>query len=1121
MINEELYERILRERGIAPSQHKAIVQTGDKGPFGLSYAQHSIWFLQQLNPESSAYNNCSAVRIVGRLDEPCMRRAFAEIVRRHEILRVNYRMEQGEPTAFLRDREVDFTLIPWEQSGKRVDDPAVLEFINELAGKVFDLESDPLIGFTLLRFSEEEYILVIRMHHIISDGWSKGVLLQEFTRIYDAWVQRKSYDEAPLRLQYSDYVKWQVGRTHDPRLAGDVKFWQDKLHGAPPLLELPTDKKRPSVISGRGSLTEFRFEADLYGQIESFCRQERISTFNFLLAIFKTLLFRYSGSEDLLVGTPVAGRNQSELEPLIGMFVNTVVIRTRAQGELTFREFVQEVKEETVQAFNHQEAPFGLLVEKLNPERERSYHPIFQTMFQFDNLPMPEMAAYGIRLLPMPLDIGIAQCDLSVSCWADQGELHGTFEYSSDLFTLGTVKRMISHFRQLTMSVLAQPQDSLGQLPILGEDETRMILTEWNQTDQRLPEVSFCWMIEQRAADTPDQCAVMQKEGPLSYREMNGQANRLAQELAIKGVSSETPVAVCLPSSSRFVIAVLAVFKAGGAVTPIDPAAPRERIERILNELGPVCAISDVRHEGLLSLPADSVILIDEDAGTVAVDDERDPDPKATPRQLACIIFTSGTTGVPKGVLLEHRSVNNLVYSFIASYRVQATDRLLPITSVSSASFIGEVLPILAAGGTLVLPDTETMLHSARLKAYMEEQRVTILSTVPSVVSHFNSDGGGLPVDLRLILSGGETLLPSQTDKLGNIAIANGYGLTESGICNTYVLMESNSDQSSAFTVSLGRPLANQRVYVLDASLRPVPIGVKGEICLSGNGLARGYLNNLELTQDKFIPHPFLPGEELLRTGDVGYWLPDGELCFVGRNDRQVQIRGYRIELAEIEKHLNAYRDVQEAVVHPQHDYEGNLKLVAYYTVRHQGSIIGQQLAHWLDPLIPSYMKPAAYVQLDRIPLNVNGKLDASALPQPTEIWNRAEMSYEKPATAEEKVIAQVWEDILQVRQFGVDDNFFDLGGHSLLLAKVHERLKDQFETNLTIVDLFKYPTVRSLARYLRHDTHEVSVVEINEKADKQKKAFLRYRKASPSVAVPSIESEGGLNGHESLGIQL
>jgi amino acid adenylation domain-containing protein len=1148
MINEELYERMLRERGINVPRHQGIRRTGETGPFGLSYAQRGIWFLQQMNPESAAFNNGSAVVIEGRLDVPCMQRALTEIVRRHEILNVNYRLEQGEPKAFRSEREVRLALHSWEDRGTGVNDPAVTLFINGLAGKAFDLEKDPLISFSLLRFGEAEHILVISMHHMISDGWSKGLLLQEFTRIYDAFVQGESCGEAPLPIQYRDFVQWQEDRLRDPGFRQESDFWVNKLSGAPPLLELPADRKRPSVMSGKGGLLPFRFDPELYEAVQAFCSEERVSVFNVLLAVFKTLLFRYSGAEDLLVGTPVAGRTRSELEPLIGMFVNTVVIRTRPAGELTFAEYVRQIKEEAVQAFNHQDTPFDLIVGKLNPERDRSYHPVFQTMFQLDNLPLPEMAARGIRLLPLPLDIGIAQADLSVSCRVDGGELQGTFEYSSDLFTPETIRRMITHFRQLAISALAKPNESLAELDILDDDERHLMLSTWNANHQPLPETGFCQLIEQRAAQTPGQCAVLQGETPLSYGELNARADRLAGMLRSKGTSPEVPVAVCLPSSGDYVIAALAIFKAGGALTPLDPAAPPGRTAQILAALGPICVITDTRHARLLplpadqmllidggdmKLPADQVLLIDGDEMKLPADqvllmdgDEMKllpacagtgsaPESGASPQQLACIIFTSGTTGVPKGVLLEHRSVDNLIHSFIASYQVQPEDRLLPITSVASASFVGEVLPILAAGGTLALPDVETVLHPGLLKAYIERHGVTILSTVPSMISRFNSEGT-LPGGLRLILSGGDSLLPSQMNRLGSLSVANGYGLTESGICSTYVLMEPGADGERALTASLGRPLPNQQVYVLDNGLHPVPVGVKGEIFISGSGLARGYLNSPELTRERFIPHPFRPGDRLLRTGDTGYFLPGGELCFTGRNDRQVQIRGYRIELGEVEKHLNTYPDVMEAAVHPQRDHEGNLRLVAYYTARPGGSIIGQQLGHWLSSLLPSYMKPAAYVQLERIPMNVNGKLDVSALPQPTEIWNRAGASYEKPATAEEKAIAKVWEDILQVSQFGVDDNFFDLGGHSLLLAKVHERLKEPFGPDLKIVDLFTYPTVRSLARYVRHDQQGISAAEISEKAGNQKRAFLRYKKASASALVRDTKTEGGMNGHES-----
>ncbi|ASA21622.1 non-ribosomal peptide synthetase [Paenibacillus donghaensis] len=1103
MMNNELYDSLLRKKGISAPGHQAIPRTGESGSFGLSHAQRGIWFLQQLHPGSSAFNNSAALKIEGHLNLDCMRAALRSLLERHELLNVSYRLHEGEPYACPRTGELAFEVLSVEDISPACPDEWLRTQVSHIAGKPMDLVHDPLISFTLLRVAEQEHIWIIRMHHIVGDGWSKGVLLRDFTRLYEAELNRTAPDLQPLALQYRDYVRWLERRNEGTVYARDLAFWLEKLEGAPPMLDIPADYKRPSVMSGLGGMETFSIDSDLYGRIERFCRKERLSVFHFLLTVFKTLLFRYCAADDLLVGTPVAGRTRTELEPLIGMFVNTVVVRTHPKNEMPFIAYARSVQEEVLLAFDHQELPFDLLVEKLNPDRERSVQPVFQTMFQLDNLEMPAMEAQGLRLSSVPLDIGIAQNDLSVSCWEEDGGLRGTFEFSSDLFTRATVKRMAAHFARLLSVALASPEQLLGRLDLLDPTEENLIVQTWNETATPVPEDGFLRWIERRAAEAPELYAVLEGEQPLSYRDLNRWANRLAALLMTKGLPEEAPVIVCLPSSTRFVAAALAISKAGGAVVPIDPTMPRERIRQMMDELGHVYAVTDAIHAAQLPLSAERLILLEEQLPVLGEQDDWRPTIVGSPQSLSFIIFTSGSTGTPKGVLLERRSIDNLIHSFITSYQASVTDRLLPVSSVASASFIGESLPILAAGGTLVLADTETVLHLDKLRAYMERHRVTILSTVPSMVRRLNSDGG-TTTGLRLILSGGETLLPTHVDKLRNVDIANGYGLSESGVCSTYTLLKPGQDGAQTVSASLGRPVANQQIYVLDSQLQPVPIGVKGQICISGHGLARGYLNRRDLTEAAFITHPFRQGERLLLTGDTGCFLPGGELAFIGRSDRQVQIRGYRVELSEVERHLCACPEVVEAAVHPQPDYEGNLRLIAYYTVRSRTSIIGQQLALWLEPRIPAYMKPAAYIQLDHIPYNANGKLEVSALPQPGESLIPSGSAHDQPQTAAERSIAKVWEEILQLRDFGVDDNFFDLGGHSLLLAKVHDRLSREFTVSLKLVDLFKYPTVRSLASYLSEGAHDTPGTAIQETAAKQKNAFLRYRKTASSIAVRS-----------------
>ncbi|MBE9913477.1 amino acid adenylation domain-containing protein [Paenibacillus donghaensis] len=1117
MIDDELYLKLLRDKGIRIPNKQGISGSGRKGPFDLSDAQRGIWFLQQLHPESTAFNNGTALKITGKLNVESVRIAIAMILDRHEILNVNIVADQGVPRAIPRERTPDFTYLPLEEGIQSAEDPAVFDIVTRLAARKMNLDSDPLISFTLLRIREDEHVLVIAMHHIISDGWSKSVLLGEFVQLYEEAILNKPSQMQPLSLQYRDYVDWLHQQYGQSKFESDLQFWQDKLHGAPPLLELPTDYSRGTEMSGRGRIEYFQLDEELYDKVQLFCRQEQITAYTFLLTVFKTLLHRYSAAEDLLVGTPVAGRPRTELEGLIGMFVNSVVIRSKPCGSLAFSEYLGQVHREALLAFNYQHVPFDRIVERLNPAREQSYHPVFQTMFQMDNIPVPQMEVGDIRLSVIPVDAGFSQNDLTVSCWEERTKLKGTFEFSTDLFTSATIRRWISSFIQLIRSVLADPKEVLERHAVLDDEHYRMLIHEWNATESPEPQIHFIRRIGQMMQDNPELCAILEGETSISYGELEAKVQRISRQLLSKKDSCQKPVVVCLPSSTRYVAACLAISHTGGIVVPVDPGQPKERIHAILNELGIYYIITEARYARELSLTGTNCITLDDiettTSETQALQGEKwganELSGGADADGLAYIVFTSGTTGVPKGVMLEHRSIDNLVHSFISSYKVEKADRMLPVTSVASSSFIGESLPILAAGGTLVLPERDTLLHPARLNQYMEKHQVTILSTVPSMLRRLN-DEGGAPATLRLILSGGENLLPAHVDHLKGIPIVNGYGLSESGVCSTYSTFKSDSEDFRRAASSLGRPVANQQVYVLDHLLQPVPIGVRGQICISGRGLARGYLNRPDLTHRKFTDHPFLPGEKLLLTGDYGSWTTSGELTFAGREDRQVQIRGYRIELDEVESHLNACPEIAEAVVHPKPDHEGNLQLVAYYTLRIPRSFAAEQLSTWLEARVPIYMKPSAYIEMESIPWNLNGKLNTVALPDPVKAGERLSTVYDKPVTATEKQIAHVWKEVLHTDSFGVTDNFFDLGGHSLLLAKVLDRLNQQFDDRLTLISLFKYPTVRSLAAYLNEEQEDPSTATIQEKAEKQKNAFRRYRKVTSAAAAVSTEIEGG-----------
>lgn len=1097
MKNEELYEKLLMSKGIYTKAKTDIYHCEDGGSFELTFQQKAIWFLQKMNPLNPVYNNPSAVLVKGPLEKEKLRKTFEEIIKRHKILNVGFKEEGGVPIQYIRhETSLEFEFIDYTIDEYKKEHGDLKRYINKIASRPFDLLKDSMLRVSLIKIDENEHVIVINIHHIVSDGWSKGILLKELAAIYAALENETNHNLEPMELQYSDYVRWLKGKADSNEWKDHLLYWKEKLRGVPSLLELPTDYTRPAVQAYKGALLEFAFEKYEYGRIKSFCKEYKITPFVFLLSVLKVLLYRYSGEENLVIGTPVAGRNNSKLEGMIGLFVNTIVIRTCIKGEMKFSQYLETVKSECYEAFNRQELPFGLLVEKLNPKRELSYNPIFQVMFQFDNSPMPELRIGDLVLIPVSVDMGISQVDLSVTCWEDGDILKCTFEYNTELFKIETINRMVSHYKMLINSVLGNPEQIISRINILSDEERKKILVEWNNTASFIDNIPIIKLFERQADIIPDNPAVIFGQSRMSYGELNRKADIVAGRLLQKGVGSETLIAICMDSSVELVEAVLGVLKAGGAFVPIDPQYPMERIATIVKDLGNPVIITKSQYAGLFDNSLGEIILIEDilksgnniDSNTLygRIFVERSD-------SLVCCIYTSGSTGKPKGVLIENGSVLNLINSFIQSYNVSWNDRLLPITSIASASFVGEILPILSAGGTLVLADMEKILDINELFSYIEDTKVTILSTVPSMIARLNTMER-CPDTIRLILSGGETLLPNHINRLKGIQIVNGYGLTESGICNTYKTIETEGINTQSF-FSLGRPIINNHIYILDDCLEPVPIGVKGQIFISGIGLARGYLNNIEMTEKRFIPNPFVKGWRMLKTGDIGYWNENGELCFVGRTDKQVQVHGYRVELSEIEKQLSMHKDIREVVVSVRHTEQNEGVLVAYYTTSSGEVLKSDEISEWLAERIPRYMIPRHFVMLESIPLNSNGKVDFNALPDYYDSRPVMGVAYEVPHTATQKAIASVWKECLGIAEVGIHDNFFDIGGHSLLISKVLDKLKNIVEIKLTAVDLFRYPTIASLAKYIDNGSEQISFDSVKERALKQRQAFSRARK--------------------------
>jgi len=1056
----------------------SVAGAAEEAEHPLSHGQRALWFLHQLDPASAAYNVPGAITIEGELDAEALRSAFQTLADRHPSLRSTFAAPLGEPVQRVHPRMA----VPFvEENASRWSGEALAERLAEEAERPFDLEAGPLVRVHLFERSKQEHVLLVVVNHIVTDFWSQAVLFEELGDLYRGELADEPVDLSAPALRYSDFVAWQRQMLAGERGARLRAYWRERLGGELPALDLPTDRPRPPVQSFAGATQRLRLPAELSARLAALGRERQATPFMTLLAAFQALLYRYTGQADLAVGVPTAGRGRASLAGVVGYFVNPVVIRSGLQESPSFERLLAQVRGSVVEAFEHQDYPFPLLVEELQPERDPSRSPLFQAMFVLQRAPRlkgqdltpfalnePEVRIEvgGLPVVSTPLPERFAQFDLTLTMGEVEDGLLATFNYNTDLFDETTVARMAHHFETLLAGIGAAPDCRVADLPLLAGAERHRLLVKWNHTRAWYPEEALVTdLFERQVEQTPDAAAVVFHDAGLSYRELDARANRLAHHLLRLDLAPEDRVGIFLERSHGLVAALLSVLKTGAAYVPLDPEYPRERLSFMLADSRARVVLTEERLRPLLPAGV-AALCVDALAAEIAAESGERPGHRGRPENAACVVYTSGSTGQPKGVVLTQRGIVNLIVSFIRSYSPGSEDRMLPLTSMASASFVGEIFPILCADGALVLPDREEILDTTRLVELIARANVSILSTVPSLIATLNAMKEELP-RLRLILCGGEALTAGDVDRiLESATIINGYGLTETTVCST-IYTVSIADVQSGGTLPIGRPLMNHRLYILDPELNLMPIGCVGKLYIAGDGLARGYLDNPALTADRFVPDPHARGERMYRTGDLGAWLPDGNVVYRGRLDQQVKVRGFRIELGEIETVLAAHPGVAQAAVVPRQD-SGERRLAAYVVAWPGGepAAAGELLA-WLRERLPEYMVPSAFVFLPSLPLSPNGKVDWKALPAPERVRPELEAAYAAPKSELERIIAAVWQEALAVEKVGIHDNFFDLGGHSLLLAKVHARLREVLERDLSLVDLFKNPTVASLAAAL------------------------------------------------------
>ena len=1066
---QALLQSLLAEAEIDSTAEPRITRRSQHEPtIPLSFAQERLWFLNQLEGSTANYNLPGAIRIRGDLDVKALQQSLSEIVNRHEVLRTRFQTVNGSPIQVIEPEiAININLLDLREKEASEQQTALKQQIQQEANSAFELEKAPLIRCRLLQLETQEYVLLVTMHHIVSDGWSIGLFIQELSVLYQAFSQGKPSPLPELSIQYADYAVWQRQRLSGEVLETQLSYWKQQLAGVPGLLQLPSDRPRLSRQTYRGKTQNFSLSADLTQSLQALSRESGTTLFMTLLAAFATLLYRYSGQADIAIGSPIANRHHGDIESLIGCFVNTLVLRTRCEGNPSFKSLLTQVKETTLKAYEYQDVPFGQIVEALRPQRSLSHSPLFQVMFILQNASLAEVELSGLRLNELEQESTTARFDLTLSISETDEGVVGAWEYNTDLFDSSTIARMLGHFQSLLSAIVENPQLKVDEIPLLDEAERHRLLVEWNNTATKYPkDKSIHQLFEEQVDKTPDKVAIVIEKQQLTYKQLNKKANQLAHYLQSLGVSSEILVGICMERSAEMLIALLGILKAGAAYVPIDPTYPKDRISWMLSDSKLFILLT--QGELIAKLPTHNAQVVDlnQDLATFTAANQNNLDCEMAATDLAYVIYTSGSTGKPKGVQINRGAVVNFLHTMQSSLQIDSTDVMLAVTTISFDISVLEIFLPLITGAQLVLASREVASDGKQLAQYLTTSGATLMQGTPATWQLLLAAQWQGNAHLK-ILCGGEALRADLAQALldKGSSLWNLYGPTETTIWSA--IQPVKAPQLNQATVPIGKPIGNTQIYLLDLNQQPVPIGIPGEIHIGGAGLARGYLNRPDLTEAKFIPDPFgdINNDRLYKTGDLARYLADGSIEYLGRLDHQVKIRGFRIELGEIESILNTHPKIQQAVVIAREDIPGNKRLVAYL-VSKDHSLSTTQLSEFLKQKLPEYMVSYAFVVLEALPLTPNGKVDRKALPAPDGVINRTQ-KYVPPQTDTEKHIAAVLQEALQLEKVGIYDNFFELGANSLILVKIHSKLQETLSVEISLVDMFTYPNIKVLSQYI------------------------------------------------------
>ncbi|HLP88085.1 MAG TPA: amino acid adenylation domain-containing protein [Nostocaceae cyanobacterium] len=1052
-----------------------IEKVSRSGNLPLSFAQQRLWFLDQFQSGNTVYNLTKAIKFTGELNITALEQSFNKIIRRHEVLRTAFHSVDGQPVqVILPEVKIKLSVIDLQYLPPAQQKLEQQHWLKIQARHNFDLTTAPLFNICLLQLGKKEYLLLFTIHHIIADGWSSGVIIRELVALYESFCLDKPCILANLPIQYADFAVWQKTHLQTQAFTTQLEYWRQQLSGDLPILELPIAKPRPQQPSYSGKKENFQLSLALTNELKILSQKQGVTLFMTLLAGFQTLLYRYTGQEDILIGSPIANRNRKEIEGLIGCFVNTVVLRTQIAGNPSFQDLLQQVREVTLGAYTHQDLPFELLVEELQPQRSINHTPLFQVMFALQNAPGETLQLPGLSGEYLQVDGDTSRFDFSLAFTETPQGLIGELEYNTDLFDADDINQMVKHLEVLLTDITVNCEKTISELSLLTPSEQQQILIEWNQTNTEYPDLCVHELFTAQVQRTPNAVAVVAGDEQITYEELEQKSNQLANYLQSLGIGSEMLVGVLCDRTLSMITVLLAIVKSGAAYIPLDPSFPPDRLAFMLEDSQTPFLLTQQHLLPFFPPHSAQVICLDSDWCNIATQPHTPPNTSIQPENLIYTIYTSGSTGNPKGVQITHSNVVNFLTGMQQKLQLTSQDHLLSVTTLSFDIATLEIFLPLTVGAKVTLASREIATDGIKLLEKLNNSHPTIMQATPATWRMLLDAGWQGNKQLK-ILCGGEALPQNLAAQLHQKAatIWNVYGPTETTIWST--IHQLNPQEK---TISIGRPLANTQIYILDKHLQPVPPGIPGELHIGGLGLARGYLNRPELTTEKFIPNPFQPNTLIYKTGDLARYLPNGEIEYLGRIDYQVKLRGFRIELGEIETLLEQHPDVQQCVVIVREDIPGNQRLVAYLVAENR---IIPELNQYLRKKLPEYMIPSAFITLNTIPLTPNGKVNRRALPAP-ENTHQLTNNFTAPRSPIEEILAAIWSQILSISPIGINDNFFALGGHSLLATQVISRIRKTLNVDISLQDLFTFPTIAEITPVIQKANNQdiISIKPVN-----------------------------------------